>query len=771
MPEEQKIPSFDEVMGNDKTSSKIPSFDEVMGTNPLDKKEKEPVISFEKQMLGGIGKDEWSGSAGSIKPTSMQLMEKEAKGAKAKTDATRKETPIIGDVKETNKALDNTIAKWAKQNNVDVDNPKAKAQRKKYEQGLGGEYAVRLDDYGEPQLAHNADGITSVLSAWSSSNNLIDESKRVKKMSNKEGINYLKDLEKNQQIIPEIPRGYFGQIGQFLGEQGRMVTTSSAGSLAAKGLASVLAPETGGLSLALIGIAGGATALAPDIMAQNYISDLQKYWQKAKEENEDISDEDAYAKAKSQALTSEKIGIGEAVGYELGSTIVGKLFPKAVTGSGVKSAISKYITEATPGLIAAETVTMGSSVAKDLSAKQKGFDISNKEMLDNALDKGNETLKFVGAMSILHGAVNNAVKIPKYLKAQLLNHVSDATPGVPEQFLNNLAKNGVADPKDVEKTKTAISSFQKAKETLSSLNIDDEATSGALSGKQEKKLKIQAEIDDLKKKNVSIGIEDKENEIKKIDYDMKNIYQTGNVFENEYDNEVPSPSQKLEVKPTEEVKSVKLIDLPDRAFAVGMPVEKFEDLKSKIQKEGFTLPIIIDKESGNVLDGQSRLSVAQDLGIEDVPYIYMDNPTRTDLNEKIKELEKQYIPTQEVKPTEVKEEFKPTEEEIKISETAAPEQRAEALKQTKESYGTQPSTKGVGEPTAPISEDVLSKPVKDIVKSAEPAEQSALDKFRTERYKSEDEFRAEYNKPASEGGHRSELGETKEEFLLRKFCE
>ena len=112
-----------------------------------------------------------------------------------------------------------------------------------------------------------------------------------------------------------------------------------------------------------------------------------------------------------------------------------------------------------------------------------------------------------------------------------------------------------------------------------------------------------------------------------------------------------------EVKPTEvkeKVNIVKLTDLPDRAFAVGMTVEKFEDLKSKIQKEGFTQPIIIDKESGNVLDGQSRLLVAQDLGIKDVPSIYMDNPTRSDLNEKIKELEKQYIPSQEVKPTEVK---------------------------------------------------------------------------------------------------------------------
>jgi ParB-like chromosome segregation protein Spo0J len=131
---------------------------------------------------------------------------------------------------------------------------------------------------------------------------------------------------------------------------------------------------------------------------------------------------------------------------------------------------------------------------------------------------------------------------------------------------------------------------------------------------------------------------------------------------------------KAEVKPekvTEEVETVKLDELPDRAFAVGMTVEKFEDLKSKIQKEGFTQPIIIDKESGNVLDGQSRLLVAQDLGIKDVPYIFMDNPTRADLNEKIKELEKQYIPSKEVKPAEVKQAPKKTYQEALKEKQAA----------------------------------------------------------------------------------------------------
>ena len=87
-----------------------------------------------------------------------------------------------------------------------------------------------------------------------------------------------------------------------------------------------------------------------------------------------------------------------------------------------------------------------------------------------------------------------------------------------------------------------------------------------------------------------------------------------------------------------------------------MTKEKFEDLKSKIQKEGFTQPIIIDKETNNVLDGQNRLLVAQDLDIKDVPVVYMNNPTKTELKEKIKELEKQYIPIKEVKAIGLKEE-------------------------------------------------------------------------------------------------------------------
>jgi predicted RNase H-like nuclease (RuvC/YqgF family) len=58
-------------------------------------------------------------------------------------------------------------------------------------------------------------------------------------------------------------------------------------------------------------------------------------------------------------------------------------------------------------------------------------------------------------------------------------------------------------------------------------------------------------------------------------------------------------------------------------------------LKSLLKEE----EVVKNKETGNVLDGQHRLLVAENLGMKDVPAIYMNNPTKTELKEKIKELE------------------------------------------------------------------------------------------------------------------------------------
>jgi len=102
----------------------------------------------------------------------------------------------------------------------------------------------------------------------------------------------------------------------------------------------------------------------------------------------------------------------------------------------------------------------------------------------------------------------------------------------------------------------------------------------------------------------------------------------------------PTTDQSTQASP----QKVKLSDLPERAFAVGMGKDEADAMREELGKNGFTQPIIIDKESGNVLDGQHRLMIADEMGIKEVPAIYMDNPSKTELNAKIKELEEKYKP-------------------------------------------------------------------------------------------------------------------------------
>jgi len=240
-------------------------------------------------------------------------------------------------------------------------------------------------------------------------------------------------------------------------------------------------------------------------------------------------------------------------------------------------------------------------------------------------------------------------------------------------------------------------------------NISDENRKNALAGKIEKKSNLENELKTTKVEARKIDIQ---TELEQVNKEIDAIYGGADPMEYEYD----SLGNKLKGKEA--------------------PYTQTED------------GVAVDKE-------------AKELGFDNVTHA---------INSVNKELGTDYKTFQEIPKEDLQRiaetKLNPTSEEIKLSQNASPEQRAEALKQTKDSYGTSRSTEGVGEPTAPISEDVLSKPIKDIVKSAEPEEQSVFDKWRAERYKSTDEFNSEYERE-----HLRDYGETKEEFLIRKFCE
>jgi hypothetical protein len=458
------------------------------------------------------------------------------------------------------KAVDTTLDMWAAQNKVDINSPKAKKQRSIYEQGIDSkEFSVSYGQRGL-QLVRNVGAIDSYVSALKKSNDGIKEADALKEMSNQDASKYLNEKLQTQEITPERGTGILGAPAEFLGSATRMLTKQSLGSLLATGTALALAPETMGGSLAAIGVFGGTVALAPDMMKQNYLTELERWYQKGKEQG--MSDEESMSKAREQAERAEKLGVAEAVGFAVGGKAVGKIFSKPVSGIGVKNAMWNVIKSTAPEVASVVGVSGGSAIAKDLSARQLGFNISNKEIYDDTFDSASEGLKFIWAMTFFHGVQNGLTKIPKFAKAQLKSYISAADPGVPETVLDNLVINKVIEPEAAEKTKQALSVNKEAGKVLEPLNIDDEYVMGSLTGKQEKKIKLQNEIKQLKENNVSVGIKEKEAEIAQIDEQMSNIHDTGDVDANEKDT-----------------------DLPTFQPGVEPPIETVEQLRAAEQKE------------------------------------------------------------------------------------------------------------------------------------------------------------------------------------------
>lgn len=109
----------------------------------------------------------------------------------------------------------------------------------------------------------------------------------------------------------------------------------------------------------------------------------------------------------------------------------------------------------------------------------------------------------------------------------------------------------------------------------------------------------------------------------------------------------------------------------------------------------------------------------------------------------------------------------PEQKDLNIQE-ATPDIRQEEFQKIKQEYDTRTSEGGVGETAERPSGEVSSKPATEVefLKGEEPTAISEFDNWRRERYKSDAEFNAEYERE-----HLRDYGETKEEYIRRKYCE
>lgn len=443
--------------------------------------------------------------------------------------------------KEANKsaAVNNTLNEWVKINKVDPNSLKAKTKKKEFEQGLDDNtYAFTFDANGGVALGRSIGGVKSYVKSLKESTDAYNEAESLISMSDDDTIKYLnKKASKPQEFMPEVPSGVAGYLGETFGGFARIAAKQGAGTLVAESIAGLLAPETGGASLAVIGFLAGLPGATDEIAKLNYSTQLQKYYAEGKKMN--LSDKDAFEKAKTQARVGAATGGIEAVAYGLVGKAVGKLFPKEVVGGGVKKSIGKLLLNAAPEIIGTSTIAAGSSAAKDFAAQQSGYNIETKKILENSWDAALNNAKFMGTVLAVHGIQNGALKVTGYAKSQLKNYVTSMGEDLAEQSLKNLADQGVLKGEDVSKTIESLKRYKKAKKVVDPLNIKDEAVKGSIIGKHEKKMKLQEEINELEKNGIPVGIDERKAEMEKIDAEIKGMYETGDTDAYEPDQDVP----------------------------------------------------------------------------------------------------------------------------------------------------------------------------------------------------------------------------------------
>ena len=529
---------------------------------------------------------------------------------------------------DASEAIDRSIDLYNRAYNLNPNSPESKSKKKQYEEGLAsGDFSVISGPSGRLKLARKATAGEAYTNSLKSSTKSYNESKNLKDMSNDDAIKYIKDKFGKEEVMPLVTEGILPKITETLGGFSRLAAKQGAGALALQSGALLLAPETGGLSLAALGFLGGVAGAGDELSTQEYGGNLIKYYMQG--EAEGLKPKDAIEKARTQAERASKVGYAEAVGYELAGKAVGRLFPKNVTGEGVKAAVGKYFLHAAPEVVGAATVAGGSSLAKDLSAKELGYKVSNKEMFDNAWNEASDIGKFMLATTALHGVANGATKMPNYVKSQLKNYVTSAQEGLGEKVLNNLKNAGVLKADDVEKTLGTLKDFNKAKKDIKPLNVEDETVQGSLAGKQEKKNKLKSEIEELNKNGVKVGIKKKQAEIDKLDKEMEAIHETGDVDKHEHDQDfginarVEDTKGKkklfiddLEVTPEEfeYVTGKKPEDYPTKTIEPTKKVKSNAKEKNKTAKEiGIKLKSIDEKNIQPIPEGYFNTPEKQDL--------------------------------------------------------------------------------------------------------------------------------------------------------------
>lgn len=391
-----------------------------------------------------------------------------------------------------------------------------------------GDLVLAKNEKGESVLKRGTGLFESWYNAYNNAYNKDQENKYVTSLSDAERIRHWNLKASNPELYNQesdtAPSGVLGKVGEFLGENTNMIAKGTIGAMAGAEAAS-----TGGSSI------GSFLAIAHDMAASGYAERAESAYNKLKQENPGISDEEAYKKANALGLVGSGVSLGTGIALS-GSlrSALGKAAEKvAPTVNGVLDGIQKSVSHAVSSSVKPIVSAGVGSLINDLAGNAMGVNTSASQMGSNVMDN-------TKSMALVHfglWGMTEPSRIPSYIRPQIENMVSSLPREEVKSFYEQMEEKGGVPKGTTEMVLSKLDEFEKQKQVLKNTPLT-ETQKAAITGKLLLRNAL-VEENKAKEKHGEIFIDDvnkNEKKIASIDSDIKNVMNGDDPFSKEKDN-------------------------------------------------------------------------------------------------------------------------------------------------------------------------------------------------------------------------------------------
>jgi hypothetical protein len=436
--------------------------------------------------------------------------------------------------KRRDKAIDKAVIQQNKKFGV-TDKPDMTFNRKQIEDAYKeGDLVLDKDRDGEPVLKRGTGLLGSLKVALDDAHDREVENEYVVGLNKPDAIEYLNRRRKYPELVQEkttAPQGLSGKIGEFVGENLGILAKGTAGAVGG----AALAPTTGGGSF------GVFLNTVKDAAYGGYAGALETNFNRIKDANPNLSDDEVYEKAHKAALVGELVGIGTAA-------ILSKSFgtPKPSISTAPVAKSLEHTIRSSPKPILSSAA---GSVINDITSIASGGKVSGEEIASNAKEAAKQ-------MAIMHyglWAMTEPFKIPSYQRPQIENLVASAPREQVKEFYNGMEETGAVPEGTTDKVISKLNKFDQQKKTVEDMPLSEEQKA-SITGKLLQRQKLEEETKRFKSFGGSFKsrIEANEKALETLDSEIDGIIKTGDVAR--YEQDTLTGERIADSKPHEELK-------------------------------------------------------------------------------------------------------------------------------------------------------------------------------------------------------------------------